>query len=249
MSALRQALIIGGSRGIGYSVAQRFAKSGYNITIVSKNEDNVNKSVNQLRQWSEQNNNSVVVSGQVCDISRPESIDNFVKSLDQSLGAVEVLVNAAAVNRDKLLMSTTEDVVDDIIETNLKGTIFMCKSVLRRMVRHKKGSIVNIGSVVGLTGNRGQTIYSASKAGLVGFTKSLAKEVAPIGVTVNLIAPGFVKTDMTSNIIINPKPEDLIPMRRMGSPQEIAEAVYFLANASYITGEVLICDGGLHLVL
>ncbi|CAG2120487.1 unnamed protein product [Medioppia subpectinata] len=128
------------------------------------------------------------------------------------------------------------------------GTMFMCKTVLKHMIRQKKGSIVNIGSVVGLKGNAGQTVYSASKAGLIGFTKSLAKEMAPKGITVNVIAPGFVRTDMTSEIV-KPMPEELIPLKRIGSPDEIAEAVHFLANASYITGEVLLCDGGLHLVL
>ncbi|CAG2159164.1 unnamed protein product [Oppiella nova] len=214
---------------------------------MSKNGENVAKSVESLKKWSKEKT-GVTVSGQVCDISSPASIEGSVKSIDRSLGAIEVLVNAAAINSDKLLFNSSEDMIKDTIETNLMGTIFMCKTVLKHMIRHKKGSIVNIGSVVGLKGNTGQTIYSASKAGLIGFTKSLAKEVAPIGITVNLIAPGFVRTDMTSNII-KPKPEELIPLQRIGSPEEVAEAVHFLANASYITGEVLLCDGGLHLVL
>ncbi|CAG2184202.1 unnamed protein product, partial [Oppiella nova] len=149
---------------------------------MSKNGENVAKSVESLKKWSKEKT-GVTVSGQVCDISSPQSIEGSVKSIDRSLGAIEVLVNAAAINSDKLLFNSSEDMIKDTIETNLMGTIFMCKTVLKHMIRHKKGSIVNIGSVVGLKGNTGQTIYSASKAGLIGFTKSLAKEVAPIGIT------------------------------------------------------------------
>lgn len=243
-SALRQALIMGGSRGVGYSVALKFAMSGYNVVIMSRNSDNLAKSLHNLKEKS----NNVSINGFVCDVSSEKSIKDGLKCIDNKLGAIEVLVNCAAINSDKLLMSASNAFINDIIETNLIGTIFMCKSILKHMIRQRKGSIVNIGSIIGLKGNIGQSIYSASKAGLIGFTKSLAKEVASKGITVNLIAPGFVRTDMTSNII-EPKHEQLIPLKRIASPEEIAEAVYFMANASYITGEVLIVDGGLHLVL
>ncbi|XP_044536134.1 3-oxoacyl-[acyl-carrier-protein] reductase isoform X2 [Gracilinanus agilis] len=183
-----------------------------------------------------------------CDVAKEEDVQKAFEEMETNLGPVNFLVNAAGINRDGLLLRTkTEDMVSQL-HTNLLGSMLTCKAALRNMIQQQGGSIVNIGSVVGLKGNSGQCVYSASKGGLVGFSRSLAKEVARKKIRVNVIAPGFIHTDMTKGM----KEEQLmknIPLGRFGEPSDVAHAVIFLLETPYVTGHVLIVDGGLQLVM
>uniref|UniRef100_A0A6P5L6N3 3-ketoacyl-[acyl-carrier-protein] reductase beta subunit n=1 Tax=Phascolarctos cinereus TaxID=38626 RepID=A0A6P5L6N3_PHACI len=183
-----------------------------------------------------------------CDVAKEQDIQSAFAEMEKKLGRVNFLVNAAGINRDALLLRTkTEDMISQL-HTNLLGSMLTCKAALKNMIQQQGGSIVNIGSVVGLKGNPGQCVYSASKGGLVGFSRSLAKEVARKKIRVNVIAPGLIHTDMTKGM----KEEQLkknIPLGRFGEPSDVAQAVVFLLESPYITGHVLIVDGGLQLVL
>ncbi|XP_023215888.1 carbonyl reductase family member 4-like [Centruroides sculpturatus] len=192
------------------------------------------------------NSNQQKVEGLQCDVKLEESIKNCHDHIEKHIGSTKFLVNAAGVNINRLLLQTDEEELQQIIDTNLISSIKVCKTFIKSMMRRKSGSIINIGSIVGQKGNIGQTIYSSSKSGLVGFTKSLAREVASRNVTVNLIIPGFIETEMTSSLDID-KIKSFIPLKRTGMPEEVAEAIYFLSTASFITGETLVVDGGLQL--
>ncbi|XP_060134677.1 3-oxoacyl-[acyl-carrier-protein] reductase isoform X1 [Zootoca vivipara] len=182
-----------------------------------------------------------------CDVSKEEDIQNVFKEMETSLGQINYLVNAAGINRDGLLLRTKADDMLAQLQTNLLGTMLTCKAAVKGMIQQQGGAIVNIGSIVGLKGNSGQSVYSASKAGLVGFSRSLAKEIARKNIRVNMVAPGFIHTDMTTHL----KEEQLkktIPLGRFGEPHEVAEAVAFLLESPYVTGQVLVIDGGLQLL-
>ncbi|XP_067144086.1 carbonyl reductase family member 4-like [Centruroides vittatus] len=238
------AVVFGGTKGIGRAIAKKFLKENFSVVVLSRNNDNVKEALNYLR--SKSNSNQQKVEGLQCDVRLEESIKNCHDHIEKHIGSTKFLVNAAGVNINRLLLQTDEEELQQIIDTNLVSSIKVCKTFMKSMMRRKSGSIVNIGSIVGLKGNIGQTIYSSSKSGLVGFTKSLAREVASRNVTVNLIVPGFIETEMTSSLDAD-KIKSFIPLKRTGTPEEVAEAIYFLSTASFITGETLVVDGGLQL--
>ncbi|KAM4810222.1 3-oxoacyl-[acyl-carrier-protein] reductase isoform 2-T2 [Rhinophrynus dorsalis] len=228
--------IFGGSRGIGKAVAKVLTEKDYQVAIISRNLEGANAAAKEVGAH-------LVLS---CDISKEQEVQHAFKEIGNHLGSVNYLINAAGINRDGLLLRTkTEDIVSQL-SVNLIGSIHTCRVALRSMIQQQRGAIVNIGSIVGHKGNIGQSIYSASKEGLVGFSKSLAKEVAKKNIRVNVVAPGFIHTDMTASL-----EEDtlikMIPLGRFGEADDVAHTVAFLLESSYITGQVLVVDGGLQL--
>ncbi len=234
------ALVTGASRGIGKAIAQRLAVDGF-FVVGTATSDTGAESISAYLAQSGQ--------GMKLDVADANSIELLMKSLTDQLGTPTVLVNNAGITRDNLLMRMKDEEWDDIINTNLTSVFRMCKAVIRGMMKAKTGRIINIASVVGATGNAGQTNYAAAKAGMVGFAKSLAKEVGSRNITVNTVAPGFIDTDMTRELSEEHKNAllDSIALRRLGQAEEIAHAVSFLASdeAAYITGETLHVNGGL----
>lgn len=236
------ALITGGSRGIGKEIAKKFALNGYNLVInyVSENTD-----LNKLKE----NFKETEVLFVKTDVTNYESCENMVKEAIEKFGKIDVLVNNAGITKDGLLMRMKEEDFDKVIKVNLKGTFNMTKNVIPYMIKQRNGKIVNIASVVGVTGNAGQANYAASKAGIIGFTKTVARELASRNILANCIAPGFIKTDMT-DVLSETVKENIysqIPLNKMGEAKEVANAVYFLASEenTYITGQVLNVDGGM----
>ena len=245
MSENKVALITGGSRGIGKAIAEKFAKNGYNLVINYVSDST--KTEELAKEFQELNNIEVLfVKADVTDFN---SCENMVKQAIEKFGKIDVLVNNAGITKDGLLMRMKEEDFDKVINVNLKGTFNVTKNVVPYMTKQKNGRIVNISSVVGVTGNAGQCNYAASKAGIIGFTKSLAKELASRNILVNAIAPGFIKTDMT-DVLADAVKETIntqIPLKKMGESYEVANAVYFFGNEenTYITGQVLNVDGGM----
>ena len=239
------ALITGGSRGIGKKIAEKFARNGYNIVInyVSEKTD-VNKLESDLSQ-----NGKVEVLFIKCDVTDFNSCQEMVKKAVDKFGKIDVLINNAGITKDNLLMRMKEEDFDKVINVNLKGTFNMTKNVISYMMKKRSGRIVNISSVVGVSGNSGQANYAASKAGIIGFTKSVAKELASRNILANAVAPGFIETDMTDVLSESVKESiySQIPLKKMGKPEEVANAVYFLGSDenTYITGQVLNVDGGM----
>lgn len=239
------ALITGASRGIGRAIAEKLAQDGFFVIGTATSE----KGAEAITAYLAENN----LSGTGCklNVSDSESITGLIKMINETYGAPTVLVNNAGITRDNLLMRMKDDEWDDIISTNLTSIFRMSKACLRGMMKAKVGRVINISSVVGSTGNAGQTNYSAAKAGMVGFTKSMAKEVGSRNITVNTVAPGFIDTDMTRELPDQHKEVLLasIPLSRLGAPEEIAHAVSFLASdgASYVTGETLHVNGGMYM--
>ena len=238
------ALITGATRGIGKAIAIKLSREGYNIAINYRKED---EKLNDLKKEIEANNvKCELVQG---DVSNFEDAERFVKEVLEKLGSIEVLVNNAGITKDMLLMRMKKEDFEQVIDTNLVGTFNVTKNVINYMMKARKGNIVNISSVVGISGNAGQTNYSASKAGIIGFTKSLAKEVASRNIRVNAVAPGFIETSMTDVLKDDIKEEisKNIPLKRIGTAEDVANAVNFLVseNSSYITGQVIQVDGGM----
>ena len=238
------ALITGATRGIGKAIAIKLSKEGYDIAINYRKE---NEKLNNLKKEIEENNVKFeLVQG---DVSNFEDTEKFVKETVEKLGSIDVLVNNAGITKDMLLMRMKQEDFKQVIDTNLVGTFNVTKNVIGYMMKARKGNIVNISSVVGISGNAGQTNYSASKAGIIGFTKSLAKEVASRNIRVNAVAPGFIETSMT-DILKEEIKEEIsknIPLKRMGTTEDVANAVKFLVSeeSSYITGQVIQIDGGM----
>lgn len=237
-------LVTGGSRGIGKAIAERYARNGYNIVLnyVSDNTD-VQELTTELEQYG------VEVLCVKADISKSEEVEDLVKQAVEKFGKIDVLVNNAGITKDTLLMRMKEEDFDKVIDINLKGTFLVTKAVVPYMMKKRNGRIINISSVVGVAGNAGQSNYAASKAGIIGFTKSVAKEVASRNIRANCVAPGFIATDMTS-VLSDEVKENInrqIPMKRMGTAEDVANVVYFLGNSesSYITGQVIHVDGGM----
>ena len=236
--------VTGGSRGIGKAIALKYAENGYNVVINYVSEKtNINELKNEFDKYGVQ---SLIIKA---DVSNAEEVDNVVKKAIEKFGKIDVLVNNAGITRDTLLMRMKEEDFDKVIEVNLKGTFLVTKAVTPYMMKRRNGKIVNLSSVVGVTGNAGQSNYSASKAGIIGFTKSVAKELASRNIRANAVAPGFIDTDMTS-VLSNDVKENInaqIPIKRMGTAREIANVVYFLGSeeSSYITGQVINVDGGM----
>lgn len=238
------AIVTGGSRGIGRAVAMRLAKDGMNLVINYRGNSAAAEETERLCR--ELGAKVLLVQG---DVSRAEDCEKLAEHAKEAFGRVDVLVNNAGITRDGLLARMTEEDFRAVLDVNLVGPWNMMKAVNRIMMKQRYGRIVNLSSVTGLMGNMGQTNYAAAKAGIVGMTKSYAREVASRGITVNAVAPGFIDTDMTEAMPEGAKDKIItgIPMGRTGKPEDVAEAVAFLASeqAGYITGEVLRVDGGM----
>lgn len=245
MSAIvqRVAIVTGASRGIGSAIAKRLAADGNHVVLVSRSADALEK----VRQEIASQNGSAEVHP--CDIADSQQFTAIIEQVAADHGRLDILVNNAGITRDGLMLRMSDDDFDQVINVNLRSAFIACKAAARPMMRGKFGRVINIGSVIGIMGNAGQANYAAAKAGLTGLTKSFAKEFGSKGITANVIAPGFVETDMIQHL-----PADMLeqakknlPVRRFGKPEEIAHAVSFLASdlAGYITGQVLVVDGGM----
>ena len=240
----KTALITGATRGIGKQIALTLAQNGYDIAINYRTENDALKETK--KQIEEKGVKCLTVQG---EISNFEDCEKFVKEIIEEYGKIDVLVNNAGITKDTLLMRMKKEDFEDVIDTNLVGTFNVTKNVISHMMKARSGRIINISSVVGVAGNAGQTNYSASKAGMIGFTKSLAKEVASRGILVNAVAPGFIETGMTDVLKEEIKEEiaKSIPLKRIGTTQDVANLVKFLAgeDSTYITGQVINVDGGM----
>ena len=237
----KTAIVTGGSRGIGAATAKKLASLGANIAVIyAGNEAAANAVCEECRA------HGVKAEAFQCDVADFAQTKETVALIKEAFGTVDILINCAGITRDKLLAMMREDDFDAVIATNLKGTWNMIRQCCGIFIRNKGGSIVNASSVVGLTGNAGQSNYSASKAGIIGLTKSTAKELAAKNIRCNAVAPGFIATDMTKDLGGEDSPWlKMIPLARAGEAEEVAEAIVFLADAAYITGEVLRVDGGM----
>lgn len=237
-------VVTGGSKGIGLAIVESFLSSGGNVWYLSRTE-----AASQSALESSASTAGGTVSWIKTDMSDEASITEALKSILDKAGSVDVLVNNAGITRDGLIMRMKTDAWDDVIKVNLTGAFIACRTLARPMAKARKGAIINISSVVGIMGNGGQTNYAASKAGLIGFSKSLAKELASRNIRVNVIAPGFIETQMTDFLKDDMKDalKQQIPLGRIGNPDDIADTVLFLASdkAGYITGQVLAVDGGM----
>jgi 3-oxoacyl-[acyl-carrier protein] reductase len=238
------ALITGGSRGIGKEIALALAKEGNNIAIsYGNNSESAMEVVKEIQSFGVE---AIAVKA---DVSIAEDVKNLIKIIEEGLGTIDILVNNAGITKDNLLIRMTEEDWDNVMDVNLKGVFLCTKAVSRSMMKKRYGKIINITSVVGITGNAGQGNYSASKAGVIGFTKSMAKELASRGIRVNAVAPGLIQTDMTNVLKDEVKAEMLkmIPLNTMGNPVDIANLVVFLAGekSDYITGQIIKIDGGM----
>lgn len=238
------AVVTGGSRGIGRAIAIALAQAGADVAIFyAGNQAAAEQTLAEIEKTGRKG-----LSLQV-DVSNAEQVESAMKEVMASLGRIDILVNNAGITRDNLLMRMKEEEWDQVINTNLKGVFLCTKAVTRAMMKQRSGRIINISSVVGVMGNPGQANYVAAKAGVIGLTKTTAKELASRGITVNAIAPGFIETDMTAVLDEDLKQQMLgaIPLGRFGSAQDVAEAVKFLASdaASYITGQTIHVDGGM----
>lgn len=240
----KTALVTGGSRGIGRAVCLELGRRGANIVFsFAGNQTAADETLKLLTDAG------IEACAIKANVTEAASADELVKTAQDTFGSIDILVNNAGITRDKLAMRMSEEEFDQVIATNLKGAFLCTKAVLRPMMRARKGAIVNMASVVGLRGNAGQANYAASKAGLIGMTKSVAREVAGIGIRVNAVAPGFIATDMTDAMPEAAREATLaqIPAKHLGNPIDVAHAVAFLASddAQYITGQVLAVDGGM----
>jgi 3-oxoacyl-[acyl-carrier protein] reductase len=234
------AIVTGASRGIGLAIAGELAAAGAAVACVARDGERAARAADGLPGRS---------AGFSCDVSDAAACVALVGQVEDELGPVDILVNNAGITRDNVLVRLKDEDWDAVLDTNLRGAFNTTRAVARGMMKRRQGAVVNVASVVGLTGNRGQANYAASKAGLVGFSKSVAQELASRGVRVNVVAPGFIETDMTAEL-----PEEArealsgrIPMGRLGMPEDVASVVRFLAGpgAAYMTGQVVVVDGGM----
>jgi 3-oxoacyl-[acyl-carrier protein] reductase len=240
----RVAIVTGGTRGIGRAIALRLAAEGANVAISYRSND----------ETAEETAGALRAAGVKCevfkgDVSSPGDVEALFKGVSDAFGRVDILVNNAGITRDNIMMRMKEEEFDDVLRTNLGGTYLCTRAALRPMVRARWGRIVNVSSVVGLVGNAGQANYAASKAGIIGFTKSVAREVAQRGITANAVAPGYVETELTGSLPEKVKDQirNQVPMGRFGEDEEVAEVVAFLAGegAGYVTGQTIAVDGGM----
>lgn len=241
MSEKKLALVTGGSRGIGKACALELAKSGCDVVInYAGNVEAASQTVEELKALG------VNAEAYKFDVSNQEEVNENIAKIVEKYGRIDVLVNNAGITRDDLFIRMDSDKWNAVIDTNLSSAFYVSKPVVKLMMKQRSGAIINMASVVGVYGNLGQANYSAAKAGLIGFTKSLAKELGSRNIRVNAVAPGFIKTDMTKDLANTEEYAKLIPLKRMGEAEDIAKAVKFLAlDADYVTGQVLEVDGGL----
>lgn len=237
----RTALVTGGNRGIGRGIAQALAGAGARVAVVARSEERAATAAAELPGDGH--------AGFACDIADAAAVDGLIRRVEESVGAIDILVNNAGVTEDNLLVRLSDDAWDRVLDTNLKGAFHTMRAVARGMMRRKSGRIINITSVVGVIGNRGQANYAASKAGLIGLTKAVAKELASRGIVCNAVAPGFIDTEMTAALTAQARQvlQEQIPLGRLGTVEDVAAVVRFLAGpgGAYITGQVLLVDGGM----
>lgn len=240
MADKKLALITGGSRGIGKACSIELAKAGYNVAInYVGNEEAANQTVSELKVLGSDS------QAFKFDVTKKETVDAGVQSVIDKYGKIDVLVNNAGITRDGLFLRMSPENWEAVINTNLNSAYYVSSPVVKIMMKQRSGTIINMSSIVGIYGNAGQANYATAKAGLIGFTKALAKELASRNIRVNAVAPGFIETDMTKDLPLDGMAEH-IPLKRLGQPEDIAKAVKFLADdATYITGQVLQVDGGL----
>lgn len=240
----KNAVVTGATRGIGREIAFTLAENGANVAINYRTlSEDVERLIEELKSYG---TNIVAVK---CDISDEEEVKNFIAESKKQLGSIDILINNAGITKDGLLMRMKEKDFSDVLDVNLKGTFITTREAASIMMKQRHGKIINISSVVGVIGNAGQCNYAASKAGVIGFSKSVARELASRNITVNVVAPGFINTDMTGVLPEKVKESMLqgIPLKRIGEPKDIANAVLFLASdlSNYITGQVINVDGGM----
>lgn len=239
----KAALVTGASRGIGREIAVRLAEAGAKVALVSRNKVALDLIASELRAKGTE---TLVLP---CEVANPADAKAAVEMTVETFGGLHILVNNAGVTEDNLLLRMSDEQWKKVIETNLSGAFYFTRAAARPMMKQREGRIVNVSSIIGLRGNAGQANYAASKAGLIGFTKSVARELASRGVTANVVAPGFIETDMTAKLSAEQRAAILgdIPLERIGAPRDVADAVVFLASplAAYVSGAVLAVDGGL----
>ncbi|MBP5491283.1 MAG: 3-oxoacyl-[acyl-carrier-protein] reductase [Clostridiales bacterium] len=240
----KTAIVTGGSRGIGRAAAIELSKMGMNVAIIY--HGNQAKAEETVAACKENGVDAIAIQ---CDVKLKDDVEVAIENIHETFGTVDVLVNNAGITKDGLLLRMSEEDFDAVLDTNLKGCFLFSKACAAIMMKQRSGKIINIASIVGIQGNAGQANYAASKAGIIGFTKSLAKELGSRGINVNAVAPGFVETDMTDVLSDKVKESlmNLIPLKRTAKPEDIANAIAFLASekADYITGQVLTVDGGM----